>query len=207
MLVTANVTLPWQKLIAAPRRAAACTSSVPCSSRCRLPYRLIGGRKSISGSPLGRPATVVEMLEFCARHDIAPQVERFPMSRANDAIERLRNGKPRYRIVLDNDFKPPGTPPAPLPGARAPAGNPRPAGELPCIGDFTAGSGGLLAKRLDFFPLGKVIVRATAVAGVRGTVAGRGANYTVSSQVLVFWQCQVRPTRPCNPSRVRVHTQ
>ena len=50
-------------------------------------------------------AIVVEMLEFCARHDIAPQVERFPMSRANDALERLRNGKPRYRIVLDNDFR------------------------------------------------------------------------------------------------------
>lgn len=106
VLVTANVTLPWQKLIAAlaPRGrlhfVGAVLEPVPVAA-----FSLIGGRKSISGSPLGRPATVVEMLEFCARHDIAPQVERFPMSRANDALERLRNGKPRYRIVLDNDFR------------------------------------------------------------------------------------------------------
>ena len=28
----------------------------------------------------------------------------FPMSRVNDALEKLRSGKPRYRIVLENDF-------------------------------------------------------------------------------------------------------
>jgi predicted Zn-dependent protease len=30
------------------------------------------------------------MLNFCARHDIAPVIESFPMSRVNDAIEHLR---------------------------------------------------------------------------------------------------------------------
>jgi uncharacterized zinc-type alcohol dehydrogenase-like protein len=44
------------------------------------------------------------MLEFCARHEIAPQVERFQMSKINDAFERLHSGKARYRIVLDADF-------------------------------------------------------------------------------------------------------
>ncbi|MFN9966166.1 MAG: alcohol dehydrogenase, partial [Lysobacteraceae bacterium] len=59
---------------------------------------------SVSGSPLGSPATTSQMLEFCARHEIAPQVERFPMSKINDAFERLHSGKARYRIVLDADF-------------------------------------------------------------------------------------------------------
>jgi uncharacterized zinc-type alcohol dehydrogenase-like protein len=45
------------------------------------------------------------MLEFAARHSIAPQVERFPMSRVNEALDHLRAGKPRYRIVLDADWK------------------------------------------------------------------------------------------------------
>ena len=41
---------------------------------------------------------------FAARHGITPQTEHFPMSRINEAFERLRAGKARYRIVLDADF-------------------------------------------------------------------------------------------------------
>ncbi len=63
-------------------------------------FSLIGGRKKISGSPLGSPATVRDMLDFCARHQIAPQTETFAMSEVNDAIEHLRAGKARYRLVL-----------------------------------------------------------------------------------------------------------
>jgi uncharacterized zinc-type alcohol dehydrogenase-like protein len=44
------------------------------------------------------------MLEFAARHNIAPQVEHFPMSKVNDALAHLISGKARYRIVLDADF-------------------------------------------------------------------------------------------------------
>jgi uncharacterized zinc-type alcohol dehydrogenase-like protein len=41
------------------------------------------------------------MLEFCARHQILPQVEEFPMSKVNEAVDHLRSGKARYRIVLN----------------------------------------------------------------------------------------------------------
>jgi uncharacterized zinc-type alcohol dehydrogenase-like protein len=58
------------------------------------------GQRSISGSPLGSPATTAKMLEFCARHEIAPLVEEFAMSEVNTALDRLENGSPRYRIVL-----------------------------------------------------------------------------------------------------------
>ena len=44
------------------------------------------------------------MMEFCARHGIAPQVEHFPMSKVNDALDHLRSGNARYRVVLDADF-------------------------------------------------------------------------------------------------------
>jgi alcohol/geraniol dehydrogenase (NADP+) len=63
---------------------------------------LIMGQKSISGSPVGSPAAIDRMLEFSARHSIAPVVETFPMSKVNDALEHLRSGKARYRIVLAN---------------------------------------------------------------------------------------------------------
>jgi uncharacterized zinc-type alcohol dehydrogenase-like protein len=44
------------------------------------------------------------MLDFAARHDIAPTTELFPMSKINDAFEHLKSGKARYRIVLQNDL-------------------------------------------------------------------------------------------------------
>jgi len=61
------------------------------------------GQKSVSSSPVGSPATLRKMLEFAARHEVAPVTEHFPMSRVNDAMEHLRSGKARYRIVLDRD--------------------------------------------------------------------------------------------------------
>ena len=67
-------------------------------------FSLIGGQKSVSGSPVGSPAVMAKMLEFCARHAIAPHVEYMPMSRIDEAFQALREGKPRYRIVLENDF-------------------------------------------------------------------------------------------------------
>ncbi len=69
------------------------------------PMELIMGQKSLSGSPLGSPATTAQMLEFCARHSIAPVTESFPMSQVNEAFDHLRAGKARYRIVLSNDIK------------------------------------------------------------------------------------------------------
>jgi len=66
---------------------------------------LILGQRSVSGSPTGSPATMGSMLDFCARHQIAPLVEHFPLSKVNEAMAHLRAGKARYRIVLDNDLK------------------------------------------------------------------------------------------------------
>jgi uncharacterized zinc-type alcohol dehydrogenase-like protein len=67
-------------------------------------FDLILGQKSVSGSPTGSPTAIDRMLAFSARHSIAPVVEFFPMSKVNDALEHLRSGKARYRVVLINDF-------------------------------------------------------------------------------------------------------
>ena len=66
-------------------------------------FSLLAGQKSIGGSPTGSPVTIDEMLEFSARHSIAPITETFPMSKVNEALDRLRSGKARYRIVLVNE--------------------------------------------------------------------------------------------------------
>jgi len=106
ILVTANVTLDWNALLAAlaPRGrlhlVGAVLEPIPVPA-----FALIGGRKSLSGSPLGSPAVAAQMLEFCVRHSILPQVEMFPMARINDALSHLRAGKARYRVVVENDFR------------------------------------------------------------------------------------------------------
>jgi uncharacterized zinc-type alcohol dehydrogenase-like protein len=65
-------------------------------------FPLLIGQKSISASPLGSPATTAKMLDFAARHDIKPTIEVFKFNQVNEAMEKLRNGKPRYRIVLQH---------------------------------------------------------------------------------------------------------
>lgn len=65
---------------------------------------LIFGQKSLSGSPTGSPGAIDRMLDFSARHAIAPMTEHFPLSKVNEAMEHLRAGKARYRIVLENDL-------------------------------------------------------------------------------------------------------
>jgi len=67
-----------------------------------LPF--IMKQAELSGSPSGVPSTVKMMLDFCARHGIAPVIEEFPMSKANEAIAHLEAGKARYRIVLKQDL-------------------------------------------------------------------------------------------------------
>jgi uncharacterized zinc-type alcohol dehydrogenase-like protein len=66
-------------------------------------FGLITGQKSVSGSPTGSPTAMDDMLAFSARHSIAPITEMFPMSKVNDALEHLRAGKARYRLVLANE--------------------------------------------------------------------------------------------------------
>lgn len=101
ILVTANVPLDWQSYLAALAPdgrlhfVGAVLEPVPVPA-----FALIGGRKSVSGSPLGSPATVATMLDFCARHRIAPVIETFPMREVNAALDHLRAGRARHRVVL-----------------------------------------------------------------------------------------------------------
>jgi uncharacterized zinc-type alcohol dehydrogenase-like protein len=103
ILVTVNVPMDWDSYIAALAPdgrlhfVGAVLQPVPVAA-----FSLIGGRKSISGSPLGSPATVAKMLDFCARHQIAPVTETFAMQDVNAALDHLRAGKARHRIVLKN---------------------------------------------------------------------------------------------------------
>jgi uncharacterized zinc-type alcohol dehydrogenase-like protein len=65
-------------------------------------FPLISGQRAISGSPIGSPYRLREMLDVAARHGVQATTECFPMSKANEAIEKVKKSKVRYRAVLAN---------------------------------------------------------------------------------------------------------
>lgn len=102
LLVTASANLNWNAMLATLRGKGRLhfVGIVPNAIPTHV-FSLIPQQKSLSGSPVGSPSSMATMLEFCARHQILPQVEHFPMSQVNAALDHLRAGKARYRVVLD----------------------------------------------------------------------------------------------------------
>ncbi len=65
------------------------------------PMALLIGRKSLASAGSGGTRATQEMLDFCGAHGIAADVEVLPVSRVDEALERLRRNDVRYRFVLD----------------------------------------------------------------------------------------------------------
>jgi uncharacterized zinc-type alcohol dehydrogenase-like protein len=103
ILNTTNVTLDWNAYLTALAPKGRFHNVGGVLEPMAIPaFTLIGGEKSVSGSPLGSPALNRTMLDFCVRHNIYPTVEEFPMEEVNKAIKHLEDGKARFRIVLKN---------------------------------------------------------------------------------------------------------
>lgn len=58
-------------------------------------------RRRLMASLIGSRADVVEMLYLADRFGVRPVVETFPMSKASEAVQRVRDNKVRYRAVLE----------------------------------------------------------------------------------------------------------
>jgi len=105
LLVTANVTLNWPLYLGTLRPKGRLHVVGAVLEPMAIPvFSLLVSQLSVSASPLGSPATTMQMLDFAERHNIEPQIEMYPMSQVNDALEHLSSGEARYRIVLQNDF-------------------------------------------------------------------------------------------------------
>jgi len=64
-------------------------------------FSVIAGRRSLSGSMIGGIQETQEMLDFCAQHEIACDIEVIPIERVNEAYERVVKSDVRYRFVID----------------------------------------------------------------------------------------------------------
>jgi uncharacterized zinc-type alcohol dehydrogenase-like protein len=69
------------------------------------PLDLVAHELSITGSFLGNRSAMKDTLMFAQAHGIIPKVELMPMSQVNKAIQRVKENKARYRIVLVNKDK------------------------------------------------------------------------------------------------------
>jgi uncharacterized zinc-type alcohol dehydrogenase-like protein len=101
IISTVNVKLDWNAYIATLRpkgRLHVVGATLEPLDLGAFP--LIMAQRSVSGSPVGSPATIATMLDFAVRHGIKPVIETFPFDKVNDAMEHLRSGKARYRVVL-----------------------------------------------------------------------------------------------------------
>jgi len=63
-------------------------------------FPFVFGQKRLVGSAAGSSALTADMLHFSALHKIKPVIEIFPTSKINEAFDRVRSGKVRYRAVV-----------------------------------------------------------------------------------------------------------
>ncbi len=62
---------------------------------------LVLGRRRIAGSPIGGIRETQEMLDFCGRRNILPEVEMIRMDQINHAFDRIERADVRDRFVID----------------------------------------------------------------------------------------------------------
>ncbi|RZL16322.1 MAG: NAD(P)-dependent alcohol dehydrogenase [Hymenobacter sp.] len=58
-------------------------------------------RRSVSGSIIGSIAETQEVLDFCAEHHLAPEVQMIKMQDINDAYKNMLDEEVRFRYVID----------------------------------------------------------------------------------------------------------
>jgi alcohol dehydrogenase (NADP+) len=83
-----------------PRRAMVLVGA-PTSASPIQPFSLIQGAKGLVGSMIGGMAETQEMLDHCAEHGIAADIEVIPIQKINEAYERVLRSDVRYRFVID----------------------------------------------------------------------------------------------------------
>jgi len=66
------------------------------------PMVLMFGQREVRGSSQDERADLIEALGHVASGKVKPQIELYPLERANEARDRLASGKVRYRAVLQH---------------------------------------------------------------------------------------------------------
>jgi alcohol/geraniol dehydrogenase (NADP+) len=101
IICTVGADLPWDEYVAALRpQGRLVLVGIPDTQLKITPFPLLY-EKSVSGAQCGSPGDTTSMLDFAARNRVRPVVESFKMDEVNKALDHVRAGKARYRVVLE----------------------------------------------------------------------------------------------------------
>jgi len=101
ILSTGSSEIDWEKAFGLlANNGVFCLLGLPVSTLNIPLLPLVFGQKTIAGSVVGGRRFMNEMLEFAALNQITPLVETMPLSKINEAIDKVAANGARYRIVL-----------------------------------------------------------------------------------------------------------
>ena len=101
LLCTAPARLDWIAYLEALRpNGVLCLVGAPPGLLQFPAAQLLTAQRVICGSDIGSPQDIREMLAFAAAHGIGAEVETLPLAQVNEAVQRVRDNRVRYRMVL-----------------------------------------------------------------------------------------------------------
>lgn len=66
-------------------------------------YLFLSRKLTLSGSAFGPPGMLSEMLQVAAKHNVRAWSEVRPMTQVNETLKDMRDGRARFRYVLENE--------------------------------------------------------------------------------------------------------
>ncbi|EEY56078.1 mannitol dehydrogenase, putative [Phytophthora infestans T30-4] len=104
LLVTADADgMPYQLFLSFLASRGTCIMvGLPNDEVHFKPAQVVMKGAKFVGSHIGSIQDVKDMLALAAEKNVRPVIQTLPMSKANEGIQMLRDGKVRYRVVLEN---------------------------------------------------------------------------------------------------------
>jgi uncharacterized zinc-type alcohol dehydrogenase-like protein len=101
LLCTVPARLDWISYLQALRpNGVLCLVGAPPGLMQIPPALLLTGQKVVCGSDIGSPGVIRRMLAFAAEHGIGAEIETSRLEDVNVALQRVRDNRVRYRMVL-----------------------------------------------------------------------------------------------------------
>ncbi|ETI33267.1 hypothetical protein F443_20050 [Phytophthora nicotianae P1569] len=66
------------------------------------PFSLIPRAVRVRGSAIGSIRDIEGMLKLAAKKNVRPIIQKLPMAKVNEGLDMVREGRVRYRVVLEN---------------------------------------------------------------------------------------------------------
>jgi uncharacterized zinc-type alcohol dehydrogenase-like protein len=101
ILSTASANLDWSRYLEILKvEGNLCLVGVPSENLSIDFFPLMMGQRKVSAGSIGNIEGIKRMLMFAKRNNVLPQIEVMPFDQVNEAIQKVKDNKARYRIVL-----------------------------------------------------------------------------------------------------------